>query len=795
MNILASYNWIKEYLKTEATAEEFSREMSLKSMSVESIEYLKDRFENMVIGVVKELKVHPDADRLKVAMTDIGGKEVQIVCGGQNLCSGMKVVVALPGAKVIWHGEGEYVELKETKVRGVESFGMICAPSELGLEKAYCSAGGIWDLSELTSAPAGTSFVEAMDMDDIIFDIEVTSNRVDSMSIIGLAREGGVVAEGEFKFIEPESIKEGSGKDLKVQVDEQDLCPCYIAVVIDGIKVGPSPMWLQNKLLLSGHRPINNIVDITNFVLHEYGQPLHAFDYDKLEGQTIVVRTARAGEVIETLDEKTYELSKNQLVIADALKPVAVAGVMGGEQAGTTEATTTIVFEAATFNPVSIRRTSRALNLFSDSQLLFEKGLSVQLPEIALARAVELTLEIAGGYVASTVYDIRKVEYVPLQFPWNCQKSRNVIGVDLSDEDMIKILEKLGFVLDGSGGQYQVTVPFWRDHDIENEIDFTEEIARIFGYHNIPITLPNQEPPTVYADQALLWEDRTKMLFCSHGYTEFCGYSFVSAHDLERYDLDPSDAVELYNPLSSDLTHMRTSLAPSVLKDIEMNQGQVQSGQIFELQRVYLKKEGDLPKERTRLVFGEFGVKDVNQAFLQQKGMLLLWAKNVGLEIRLERLEDDVYWHPTRSASIMYKANRVGIIGQVATQYQNAFGIERPVMMVDLDFEAVVADMNKKMRYEPIPEFPAIIRDIAVEVDAKLEFSQIKSALLNLDSIIRSIDLKDVYQGEGVETGKKSLTLSIILRSDSQTLSSEVADSVIEKIATVAIGKLSAKMR
>jgi len=271
--------------------------------------------------------------------------------------------------------------------------------------------------------------------------------------------------------------------------------------------------------------------------------------------------------------------------------------------------------------------------------------------------------------------------------------------------------------------------------------------------------------------------------------------SFVSAHDLERYDLDPSDAVELYNPLSSDLTHMRTSLAPSVLKDIEMNQGQVQSGQIFELQRVYLKKEGDLPKERTRLVFGEFGVKDVNQAFLQQKGMLLLWAKNVGLEIRLERLEDDVYWHPTRSASIMYKANRVGIIGQVATQYQNAFGIERPVMMVDLDFEAVVADMNKKMRYEPIPEFPAIIRDIAVEVDAKLEFSQIKSALLNLDSIIRSIDLKDVYQGEGVETGKKSLTLSIILRSDSQTLSSEVADSVIEKIATVAIGKLSAKMR
>lgn len=795
MNILASYNWIKEYLKTDATAEEFSREMSLKSMSVESIEYLKDRFENMVIGVVKELKAHPDADRLKIAITDIGDKEVQIVCGGQNLCSGMKVVVALPGAKVLWHGEGDWVELKETKVRGQESYGMICAPSELGLEKAHCPAGGIWDLSELTSAQAGTSFVEAMDMDDIIFDIEVTSNRVDSMSIVGLAREGGVVAEGEFEFSQPEAIKEGSGKDFKVQVDDQDLCPRYMAVVIDGVKVGPSPMWLQNKLLLSGHRPINNIVDITNFVLHEYGQPLHAFDYNTLDGEAIIVRTAREGEVIAALDEKTYELSTNQLVIADGSKPVAVAGVMGGQLTGTTDETTTIVFEAATFNPVSVRRTSRALNLFSDSQLLFEKGLSVQAPPIALARAVELALEIAGGNVASQVYDARQEEYVPLQFPWNCQKTRDVIGVDLSDEDMIKILEKLGFVLDGVDGQYQVTVPFWRDHDIEDEIDFTEEIARIFGYHNIPITLPNQEPPTVYADPTLGWEDRTKMLFSSHGYTEFCGYSFVAVQDLERYDLDASDAVELYNPLSSDLTHMRTSLMPSVLKDIEMNQGEVQAGQIFELQRVYIKKDGDLPDERTRLVFGEFGVKDANQAFLKQKGMFLLWAKSVGLEFRLERLEDDVYWHPTRSASIMYKANRVGTIGQVATQYQNAFGIERPVMMVDLDFEAVVANMNNKLRYEPIPEFPAITRDIAIEVDAKLEFSEIKLALLNLDPVIRSIDLKDVYQGEGVEGGKKSLTLSVVLRSDSQTLLSDIADTTMKKIATVAISKLGAKMR
>ncbi|MBT3230595.1 phenylalanine--tRNA ligase subunit beta [Candidatus Uhrbacteria bacterium] len=795
MNILASYNWIKEYLQTEITPEEFAREMSLKSMSVESIEHLKNRFENMVIGVVEELKDHPDADRLKIAITNIGDKKVEVVCGGQNLCSGMKVAVALPGAKVLWHGEGDWVELKPTKVRGVESFGMICAPSELGFEKAPCLDGGIWDLSDITEASAGTSFVEAMDLDDVIFDIEVTSNRVDSMSIVGLAREGGVVAEGEFEFKEPALIKGGAGKELKVQVDAPELCPRYMAVVIDGVKVGPSPLWLQNKILLSGHRPINNIVDITNYILHEYGQPLHAFDYEKLGDETIVVRKARDGEKIEALDDNTYDLKADQLVIADSTKPVAVAGVMGGAPTGTRDDTVTVVFEAATFDPVSVRRTSRALNLYSDSQLLFEKGLSTKSAEVALARAVELTLEVAGGEVASPVYDVQEQDYKSLAFPWRSQKTRDIMGVDLSDEEMIDILVRLGFKVDGVDGEYNVVVPFWRDHDIEAEIDFTEEIARVYGYHNVPTVLPDQAPPTVFEDPELAWEDRTKKVFSSYGYIEFYGYSFVSAGDLERYDLDPEEAIKLYNPLSSELTHMRTSLIPSVLKDIEMNQGETPAGQVFELQKVYMPRKGDLPEEKSRLVFGGFGVKDVQEAFLRQKGVLEIWAKSMGLELKVERTTDDVYWHPTRSAAISYNGNRVGTIGQVASQYQQAFGIERPVILTDIDFEQLVSSMKVQLRYEPSPDFPAMIRDIAVEIDAKMEFDKIKNKLIGMDELLRAIDLKDVYQGDKIEVGKKSLTLSLSIRSDKKTLSSEEADAVVGKIERVLVDQMNAKVR
>lgn len=805
MNILANYNWIKEYLKTELSAEDFARELSLKSMSVESLDYLSKKFDGMVVGVVKEVKDHPDADKLKIAITDIGSKEVEIVCGGKNLASGMRVLVALPGSKVRWHGEGDLVELAETKIRGVKSFGMICAPSEVGFEKAPCPEGGIWDLGDLTSAEAGTSFVDALDLNDVLFDIEVTSNRVDSMSIIGLAREGAATVGGEFIY-EPRSLADvvaGSSRQqegretlpLQVTVEDEDLCPRYMAVVIDGVKVGPSPAWLQKKILLSGHRPINNIVDITNFILHEYGQPMHAFDYEKLADNKIVVRRAKDGEKFTALDESEYELTDNNLIIADGKGAVAVAGVMGGLDSGAWNETTTIVFEAATFDHVSVRRTSRALNLYSDSQLLFEKGLSTESTEAALARAVELTLEIAGGKVASEVFDQRASEYKPLVFNMHPQKIRDRIGVDIQDSEIVDILTSLGFVLEKDGENYKVTVPAWRDHDIEGEVDFSEEVARIYGYHNLPAVLPTGAPPASQHEEPLFWESWLKNILVASGYSEFYGYSFVSASDLEKYDLDPKDAVEIFNPLTSDLTHMRTSLMPSLLKDIEMNQGQTPKGQVFELSRIYKKRENDLPNEISNLTIAHFGVQDVEKAFLAIKGVLELIAVKTGLDFALERVEDNIRWHATRSAKIKINGGDVGMIGELALAYKDSYGIDKPVVVAELNIEKVIPMMKITRKYQPIPEYPAITRDLAIAVLENTAFFEIVQTIKEQSSIIEDISLVEIYRGMGVADDKKSLTLSIKLRSPEKTLSSEHADDVMSTVKKVLIEKFEAEIR
>jgi phenylalanyl-tRNA synthetase beta chain len=785
MNILASYNWIKEYLKTELSPEEFSREMSLKSMAVESIERLSEKFDAMVIGLVKEIKKHPDADKLNIAITDIGGKEVEIVCGGKNLAEGMRVLVALPGSKVRWHGEGDLVELKEAKIRGVSSFGMICAPAEVGFEKAPCLEGGIWDLTDLVDAKPGTSFVDAFNMDDVIFDMEVTTNRSDSMNIVGLAREAGAALEQEFEWNPQPLTTSHQSLSLSVQVDEPDLCPRYMAVVVDGIKVGPSPLWMQQKLLLAGYKPINNIVDITNYILHEYGQPMHAFDYEKLNGGEIVVRRAKDGEKFLALDDIEYELTDKNLVIADAEKSVAVAGVMGGKDSGTWDGTTKIVFEAATFDSVSVRKTARQLNLYSQSQTMFEKGLSSEAPAAALARAVELTLEIAGGSVASAVQDMRAKEYEPLHFSFNPEKARALIGVDISDDQMINILKRLGFVLKKEGEVYDVIVPYWRDHDIEAEVDFTEEIARMYGYHNIPAILPDQAPPTIAGDEDLAWEIWIKRSLAAMGYAEFYGYSFVSENDLTRYDLDPSEAMAIHNPLSSDLTHMRTSLMPSVLKDIEFNQGQRSDGRVFELQRAYLPQDGDLPSERTNLVIAHFGVQDIELTFQKLKGILEYVAKNSDLKIEFIREMENVRWHPTRSASVKLNGQHVGMIGQVAQEYQEAFGIDRAVIAADLDIEDAIAQMNIKRVYKSIPEFPAVHRDIAVVVDEKTEYLQVSDAIKKQSPLIESIELVEVYRGTGIDDGKKSVTISITLRALDKTLSSDQVDEVMNVVGKV----------
>ncbi len=784
MNILTSYNWIKEYLSTNLSPEDFARELSLKSMSVESIDHLADKFANMVVGVIKEIKPHPKADRLQICVTDVGSSVVEIVCGGSNVAVGQKVLVALPGAKVRWHGEGDLIELKETEIRGVKSIGMICAAVEVGFEKIPAGEHEIWDLTTWTEAGAGTPIVQALKIDDTIFDIEVTTNRPDAMSILGLANEGAASTGGTFKMAPPAGIPDAvSPMPLAVRVLDPDLCPRYMAVVIKNVKVGPSPAWLQLKLLLSGHRPINNVVDITNYILHEMGQPLHAFDYDTLEGGEIVVRRAHDGEKILALDGKEYEITKNNLVIADAAKPVAVAGVMGGELTGTKNGTTTIVFEAAAFEPVSVRRTARALNLQSDSQLLFEKGLSVIAPQWALAQAVKMALELTGGEVASAVIDIQEKPYEWKKFTLRPERVRAQIGVEITDERMVEILKSLGFMFDNVANPLEVTVPFWRDHDIEEEIDLTEEIARVYGYHNLPSVLPASPPPTEASDPALAWESYVKSFLFSAGYTELYGYSFTSEDEMKRYDLDPESAMKIFNPLTSDLTHLRTSLMPSLLRDVEANQGEVQSGKVFELSRVYEPQAKDLPAERTHLVVAEFGVENVEKAFLDLKGVLVELCDRTGLNLQLDRVVADDRWHPTRTARIHVNGEPLGRLGQVAPDVQAKFGVKRPVVALELDLEAVIGAMHQVRRYRPIAEFPAVTRDLSIVVDDRTEYDDVVKIIRLQSELVESVKLVDVYRGVGVDDGKKSVTVSLTLRAKDKTLSSGEVDEVLKSVA------------
>jgi phenylalanyl-tRNA synthetase beta chain len=794
MNLMVSFNWLKEYAKIDADAETFAAELSLRSMSVEEIIRTSEVYDRVVIGVVKELKAHPNADKLRIAMTDIGNEVVQIVCGGANLAEGQRVVVALPGAKVRWHGEGNLIELSEAKIRGEKSHGMICAPAEIGFEKVPCGDHDIWDISELSEADAGTPLVDAFGINDVLFDIEVTTNRPDSMNIVGLAREAGAALKLSFNFEAPKLPSSEGSHELKVENKAPELCTRYMAAVIDGVKVGPSPLWLQMRLLQSGHRPINNIVDITNYVLHEYGQPLHAFDADKLEGDVITIRQAEDGEKIEALDDNEYELDESNLVISDSKNPLAVAGVMGGKQSGTWSETTRIVLEAATFDALSVRRTARKLNLYSDSQSMFEKGLSTEMPPLALARAVELILEIAGGKLVGEVLDTKTEEYVPRSFTFNPERSNDIMGVELTESDQIDYLDRLGFDIKKEDDAYRAIVPFWRDHDIEHSVDLTEEVARLYGYHEIPSRLPEGKIPSVRTPHTLTVQSRLKSELRAAGYTEFFSLSMLSESDLTAYDIDPADAVKIYNPLSSELTHMRPSLIPSLLKGVEMNQASHKSQRVFELARVYHPKQNDLPDEHPALVIAHAGTTS-EQDFRELKGVAAHILGLHGMSYELRRTKDNPHWHPTRSAELVVDGEVVGMLGQVADAYKEAFRLDVDVMALELRLHMLIDSMALTRRYQEDKPFPSVYRDIAIEVSKFTEFEALAGEIHKAHKAINHIDLKDFYTGEHVSEGNASVTLGLEFSSDEKTLTSEEVDGILELVRGLLAKSFNATIR
>jgi phenylalanyl-tRNA synthetase beta chain len=805
MNIEVSYNWIREYVGFSGSPEEFARKLSLSGPNVERQHPQMAPFENMVVGKVVEVQPHPQADKLRLALTDLGGERpVTIVCGGANLEPGMKVVVALAGAMVRWHGAGDPIRLEPATIRGVKSDGMICAADEIGLEQAFPHAEKeIMDLSWCKAKP-GTALGKALELDDIVFDIEVTTNRPDAFSVIGLAREAGAIMHERFSWKEsmvPSPAKNATRPPLTVRNKAERLCPRYTAVVMENVDVGPSPWWLKKRLIMSGIRPINNVVDITNYVMLEYGQPMHAFDYDKLADHEITVREATAGERLLALDGKAYELSAGQLVIADAERPVAIAGVMGGEETGVTLATRTVVFESASFDPVHVRRTARALNLRSDSSLRFEKGLPSEQAAFALARAVELVEKVATGHVASDAVDLWPKPPKPVKFPFRPEKAEELIGVCVPRTLMAKILKSLGFTVakvgEGKTQAFEITVPYWRARDIEGERDFAEEIARIYGYQNVPSIMPDGPLPLQPPDALLRLEADNQVFLAGAGYTELLTYSMLSRAELEQAGENPRKAIAISNPLSADFEFLRLSLRPGTLSAVARNQGLRTGGRVFEQGRVFQPRKEGLPVEAPRLLVTEWTTATDESAFLAVKGALEGLLERVGVAEPLQWSRDvnDAYWHPGRSVIVRAGKQVVATVGEVHPAVAKAFGLDVRVASAEVNLDTLVGLAGIGRAYEPPPAHPPARRDLAVLVPERAEHAAMARVARATSKLLVDIELFDVYRGEAVGDGLKSVAYHLTFAEAGRTLRAEEADQTLEAVLAAWAAEFGAKLR
>lgn len=776
MNLNISYNWLKEYIKTDLSAVDFAKKISLHGPSVDRIYEQKPDFEKVVTGEILEINDHPNADKLHVCRVSVGKEELQIVCGAPNIQVGQIVPVVMVGGKV------QGFEIKAAKLRGVESFGMMCSTKELGLGE---DQSGIFILP--TNTKIGQPLEKVLSFDDAVMDMEVTSNRPDAMSIVGIAREASAIlgAKNLWKMPSPD-LKAAAAKKLSVKNSEGKLCPRYQAIVMDGVKVGPSPLWMQQRLMSAGIRAINNLVDITNYILLEYGQPMHVFDYDKLQGGKINVRLAEKGEKILALDGKEYELTENNLVIADAKDPVAVAGVMGGELSAATSQTVTIVLESANFNPISVRKTARGLNLHSESSSLYEKGLSPENTTPALLRAIELVQQLAGGKVSSEIFDEKKYKLSPKQIKLDPANVARVLGVEIKLPRIKEILESLGFAVEAKVKEFKVAVPWWREGDVEGEHDLIEEIARIYGYHELPAKLMEGEIPVAYdAHDEFYFEDKAKAALVGLGYSENYNYSFVSENLLADCGFDPAGHVRISNPLSADYEYMRSSLLPSLMQSYADNAPSYDEVKAFELSRVYMDNPGALPTELTRLAM-LCAKGDDEQSFLELKGALQSMMSKLHVsDYSLEAENSGGMWRDGVAISIKAGETEIGRMGLIDKGICAKLGIKKPFAVSEIDFPALMSVAKTTPAYVPIPKFPAIELDLSMEVDHGVLFGQIAASAKGIDELIRGVEFLSVYEGDKVAAGKKALAIRVVYRRDDRTLELAEAQKIHEKVVDV----------
>lgn len=793
MNILLSYQWLKEYVTTKKSPRELAKLLSLHSMSVErvlpEVDLLSDK---IVLGEILEVNPHPNADRLKLAVVSTGKEKFNVVCGAPNINVGMKIAFAKSGAMVRWHGEGDPVELQPAKVRGIESFGMICDDSEIGLAKEINPAG-VTDYSHL-KAKVGTPMAEALKLDDTIMDIEITTNRIDAASTIGMAREVSAMTGEKFSDLKVKvPAAKGEKKPLKITIEDKEKCFGFHGVVLADAKVGPSPEWLKRRLLSAGHSSFNNVVDITNYVMRELGHPLHAFDYDKIDGGQLIIRAAKKDEKLVTLDGKTETLQPFMAVVADKKQPQALAGVMGGDAAKITEGTTTILLEAASWNPATIRKTMKKLDKFSDAGGYFNKGVSPQLAETALKRAIELICEVTGARVASPIVS-QAPKYKPATVKMAMANAEKVIGAKLKDAQVKKWLDALGFEPKIAKGIVTCKVPHWRQFDVAIEEDIIEEVARMYGYQNIANALPSGEMPVPEINAEIEYTDKLKSAMQGAGCTELYTYSMVSEALLKLGKRQVENAIKLLNPLDADHMYMRTRLLPSVLEIAAQNQGVVGEQHIYEIANVYTPvKANDLPDEHLEMA-GVIVAEDLEDAFREGKGLVLHLLKQLGLDKAAQwtSAQTDLT-KPNESLTLTIDGKEYGSVGVVRNDTAQAVGLKKPAVAFELALRDLIKMAKTEMSYQPVPKFPPIELDLSVTVAGGTPWGKVEETAMKAGMpLLKRVELFDIYDHDD---GAKSFGFHLEYRSDEKTLEMKEVEAVQDKVVKALEEQLQAKLR
>jgi phenylalanyl-tRNA synthetase beta chain len=787
--MIISVNWLREYVDFGITPEELADKLTMAGLEVESVEYRGRGLENVVVAQILGMKPHPDATKLSLCDVTDGEHSYAIVCGASNMKPGDKVALAKIGT-VLPPGPKfpEGMTIKKAKIRGEVSEGMLCAENELGLGD---ESDGIMILP--TSAKVGARLIDEIGLNDVVFGINVTPNRPDCLSVVGIAREVATLLGKKLKY--PGLTIAESGGDIneivKVELLDSEKCPRYSCRVIKNVKIGPSPLWLKSRLESSGVRSINNVVDVTNYVLLELGQPLHAFDYDLIEGKKIIVRAAVDGEVITTLDGVERKLTPEDLLICDGKRPVAIAGVMGGANTEVSDGTKNILLESAYFDPATVRKTSKKTGLKSESSYRFERGVDPNGVTKALDRAAELIRELSGGEVAKGRIDEYPVRIEPRTVSITLKRVNSILGTGIDAGEIGRISEGLGFEsAASSNGEIVFRIPTWRV-DVAREIDLIEEVARHYGYGGIPSTLPPVIMKSEGVDPAKKVERRFKEIFVSGGFSEAINFSFEDYELLTLFGR--TEALRIMNPLSSEGAVMRTSLLPGLIRNCVLNLNrQEQNVRLFEIGKIFTPSgKGELPVEITKLAAAATGRRQPELwdkeefDFYDFKSMLDKGfdALSISGIIEFRRATEIGFLHPGKSAVISAGDSECGFIGELHPDLRDRLEITKGLYVMELDLDRITLKFSEsKKAFTPLPRFPAVRRDIALVVDEETPASSILEEIRRLDSkLIEDAVVFDVFTGSPVEKGKKSVAVSLHLRAHDKTLTEDEINKVQDK--------------